>query len=138
MNLYQHTLMDHYRNPRNKGTLDNPDFSSGQINPSCGDEIIMQGCITNNQVTRLVFDGHGCVITQATASMLTEAALNKSIEELAALDKDFVLAMIGMELGPTRIRCALLPLEALHTGLANYTKGNTCSIAQSSCKPLKG
>lgn len=139
MNLYQHTLMDHYRHPRNRGTLDKPDFSSGQFNPSCGDKISLEGHISNDHVTNLVFEGHGCVISQATTSMLTEVVLNKTVAELSTLDKDFVLAMIGMELGPTRLKCALLPLEALHAGLAHYAtqKGDTCSTAQNSCEHSK-
>jgi len=137
--LYQHTLMDHYRHPRNRGTLAQPDFTSGLLNPSCGDRVALAGQVADNLVTLLKFEGHGCVISQATASLLTEAVINKPIDELCRLDKDFVLAMIGMDLGPTRLKCALLPLEALHKGLAHYIqqKGSTCSIEQNSCMHSK-
>ena len=120
MDLYQETLLDHYRNPRNVGKLDNPDFSSGEDNPSCGDSVIMEGHIKNNILTDIHFTGKGCVLSQAAASMLTESCQGKTIEEILALNKDFVLTLIGMKLGPNRLRCALLPLEALQKGIKMY------------------
>lgn len=120
LNLYQEALMDHYRHPRNRGKLAHPDFVSGQFNPSCGDEVSFQGCIQGQKLTQLVFEGSGCVISLATASMLTQEAKNRSLKEINALDKDFIVGMIGMSLGPNRLKCALLPLEALKTGIKNY------------------
>jgi nitrogen fixation protein NifU and related proteins len=120
LNLYQEELMDHYRYPRNHGQLPHPDFTSGQFNPSCGDKVAIQGCIEGQKLTQLAFEGAGCVISLATASMLTEQVKDKSLEDINKLDKDFILGMIGMSLGPTRLKCALLPLEALKTGIKNY------------------
>jgi len=120
INLYRERLMDHYRHPRNKGRLENPVFSSGQFNPSCGDSVSFEAQVQENKITALVFEGKGCVISQATASLLTEFAVGKELSELLKIDKDFMLKLIGMELGPTRLKCALLPLEALQEGIKKY------------------
>lgn len=115
--LYKDVLNDHYRNPRNKGTLENPDFASGDSNPSCGDAVAMQGFITDGKVTAVVFEGVGCVISQATASLLTQNVVGKTIEEILALSAEDIQTMIGISLGPLRLKCALLPLYALQQGL---------------------
>jgi nitrogen fixation NifU-like protein len=122
MDLYQQTLMDHYRYPRNRGTLDNADFKSGLYNPSCGDKVSMEGCVQEGILTKVVFEGTGCVISQATASLLTEVLVGKSIQDIAALDNEFLHTILGMELGPIRFKCALLPLQALQEGLATFIK----------------
>ena len=138
LNLYQEALMDHYRHPRNRGQLARPDFKSGQFNPSCGDKVSFQGSIEGQKLTNLAFEGSGCVISLATASILTEQVKNRSLADILNLDKDFILGMIGIDLGPTRLKCALLPLEALKTGIKNYQgKGVSCSTAQNSCASSK-
>ena len=119
--LYQEILMDHYRNPHNRGTLTDKNFASGQYNPSCGDLIQLQGIISDNVLTKLVFEGKGCVISLATASLLTQSSTGKTIEELMLLDRVFIQKLIGIELGLTRLKCALLPLMALQEGLEKYT-----------------
>jgi nitrogen fixation NifU-like protein len=119
MNLYQAELTDHYRNPRNWGSLQDHDFSSGQHNPSCGDSVVFEGCITANAVTSLVFMGKGCVISLATASMLSQVALNKDVAWLMALNKEYIIGLIGIDLGPTRLKCALLSIEALQHGISS-------------------
>jgi|SRR5579872_6796972 len=118
--LYQYQLMDHYRNPRNQGTLEGPDFKSGVFNPSCGDSVAIEGVITDQVITHVAFQGSGCVISQATASLLTQAVKGKAVDEVALLDRDWVMRLIGIELGPVRLKCALLPLEALHEGIKQY------------------
>ena len=120
MNLYQEQLMDHYKHPRHRGTLEHADFNTQIYNPSCGDGIAFYGRVQDNKVVELKFMGSGCVISQATASLLTEHSLGKSLEDIEKFDKDFILALIGMELGPMRIKCALLPLEAVQEGIKNY------------------
>lgn len=117
MNIYQEELTDHYTNPRNRGTLHNPDFTSGMHNPSCGDSVSIQGCVEDGILLAIAFEGKGCVISQATASMLTEYAKGKSLAQLKELNADFMRSLIGMPLGPTRLKCALLPLEALQQGI---------------------
>jgi nitrogen fixation protein NifU and related proteins len=118
--LYQQQLMDHYRNPRNQGTLDKPDFKSGVFNPSCGDSIAIEGMVQDHTLVHIAFQGSGCVVSQATASLLTQVAKGKELDEIMQLDKHTVLLLIGMELGPVRLKCALLPLQALHEGVQQY------------------
>lgn len=118
--LYQAILMDHYRNPRNKGTLAKPDMVSDQYNPSCGDSIQFHGVIEASKLTDIAFQAQGCVLSVATASLLSEQAKNKPVQEILAWDKQRVFSLIGMELGPVRIKCALLPLQALQEGIIHY------------------
>lgn len=118
MNLYQQQLMDHYRNPRNTHALTNPTFKTAQHNPSCGDSVAMEGVVKNGVLTEISFSGTGCVISQATASMLTQMCLGKSVNDIMALTKDDIQKLIGVELGPMRLRCALLPLEVLQKGIS--------------------
>jgi nitrogen fixation NifU-like protein len=125
MNIYQATLLDHYKNPRNRGTLQQPDFSSEQHNPSCGDQVCMAGMVVNGVVRTLVFEGRGCVISQATASLLTTHAIGSLLDTLLAIDASLLQQLIGMELGPTRLKCALLPLQALQQGLVQYHRIHT-------------
>jgi len=120
LNLYQEILMDHYRNPRNSGIIDQCDFRSEQRNTSCGDEVVFMGTIINNMLVDVAFQGKGCVISQATASLLSEYAKNKSLDAILALDKDDLIAMIGMPLGPVRLLCGLLSLMALQKGIREY------------------
>jgi nitrogen fixation NifU-like protein len=122
LNFYQEILMDHYRNPRNNGVIDGADFSAEQRNSSCGDEVLCTGVIADNMLGSVLFKGKGCVISQATASLLSEYAQNKSLDALLDLDKDDIIAMIGMPLGPVRLQCGLLPLVALQNGIRNYVR----------------
>ncbi len=121
MNIYQELLMDHYRHPRNCGKLENPDFSSGDYSPSCGDSVTLQGTIADQIIKKVVFTGKGCVISQATASLLTEWCIEKSIGQIVDLTKEDIQKIVGMPLGIMRIKCALLPLIALQKGLLTYT-----------------
>ena len=119
-NLYKDILLDHYRNPRNKGTLEKPDFASGDYNPSCGDGVSMQGIVENGAIKEVMFQGSGCVISQATASLLTQAVVGKAIDDVLAFSNEDIQKMIGMQLGPVRLKCALLPLYVLQKGLQEY------------------
>jgi len=115
--LYQAQLLDHYQHPRNKGVLAGATVSSALHNPSCGDSVSIEAIIADGRVLQLAFQGSGCVISQATASLLTEKLMGKTIAEILDLDAAFVQHMIGMELGPTRLKCALLPVDALKEGV---------------------
>lgn len=109
--------MDHYRHPRHRGIIENANFASGVHNPSCGDSVSVSGCIENGIITALAFDGVGCVISQATASMLAEAVLQKTVEYALNFDKDALIALVSVQCGPTRLKCVLLALDALHGAL---------------------
>src|ERR1700753_3692375 len=100
MNLYQAELIDHYQHPRNAGSLDIADFASGEHNPSCGDSIAMQGRVQADLLVRVAFVGKGCVISQASASMLTEYCQGKALDEIMELSSGQVQSLVGLELGP--------------------------------------
>ena len=118
--MYQEELMEHFKNPRNKNEIKNPDFAASHTNISCGDKIGMHGKIENDIITEIGFDGTGCVISQASASMLTELCLGKTIQNVLALSKDDVLQLVGIQLGPNRLKCALLGLVVLQDALRIY------------------
>ncbi len=114
--LYRDNIIDHYQNPRNYGTLEHPDISYEDSNPVCGDEIRMDLKIQDGRVADARFQGHGCSISQASASMLTEEIIGKTLEEVKQIDKQYLLDMLGIPLGPVRLKCALLSLKVLKAG----------------------
>jgi len=113
MNIYQDIILDHYHHPHNKGKINNPDKTIQVKNPLCGDVIEMMVLFDKNKVKEIKFSSEGCVISQASVSMLTDYAKNKSKQELKKLDSKFIIKMLGIDLGMNRIKCAVLPLEAL-------------------------
>lgn len=120
MELYKQELLDHYRFPRHKGKLIRPDISSGHHNPSCGDHVCFEAKIADGTIVEIAFDGGGCVISQAAASILAVFVLGKSIEFVQGLQTHDMRALINMELGPTRLKCALLSLQALQSGIFTF------------------
>lgn len=120
--LYQEELMEHFKYPHNKKKLANPSFTAGRDNPSCGDKIIIDGLVEGDTIIDLGFSGSGCVISQATASMLTQLCKNKTIDAVLTLTKDDIIKLVGIQLGPTRLKCALLSLQVLHEGIESYKK----------------
>ncbi|MBU4269420.1 iron-sulfur cluster assembly scaffold protein [Candidatus Dependentiae bacterium] len=117
-NVYQEKLMEHFKNSKYRKTIENPDFSSGQQNPSCGDSILIEGKFENKnsdqlKIKELGFSGSGCVVSQASASMLLQSCIGKTPEEILNIGKDDIVKLVGIPLGPNRIKCALLSLEAL-------------------------
>lgn len=114
MDIYSELILDHYQNPRNFGSIKNPSKKSIVFNPSCGDRIEIDVVLDKNKIKKIKFRADGCVISSASASMLTEQVKGITKDNLKKLDKNFMIKLIGIKLGPTRIRCALLPLEGLH------------------------
>ena len=121
MNVYQEELLDHYENPSNYGTLSNPDVSHEEDNPLCGDRIRIDLIVEDDMITEVRFSGHGCTISQAAASMLTEEIEGKTLAEVKQLTKGDILDMIGIPLGPVRLKCALLALKVLKAGAYGIT-----------------
>lgn len=115
--IYRELIMDHSKNPRNKGTLDPADFTYEDVNPLCGDEIRMDVRVKNDQIAEIAFSGRGCAVSQASASILTEMVEGMSIEEVKLLTKDDLLEEIGIPVSPARLKCALLGLKVLKAGL---------------------
>lgn len=120
MSIYQQRLIDHYRHPRYSGVLECPDFSSGVVNPSCGDSISLMGIIKDEVIISIAFQGSGCVISQAAASLLMETVIGLSLDEALAINSDRMCALVGIDLGPVRLKCALLCRDALHQALIEY------------------
>jgi len=116
--LYRDFILDHYRAPRNAGTIEHPDASFEDDNPLCGDRIRMDLRIENGIVEDVKFRGRGCAISQASASLLTESVKGKPLAEVARIDKDDVLANVGISISPARLKCALLGLKVLKQALA--------------------
>jgi len=111
--LYKELIIDHYQHPHNHGTLPDATNTYEDSNPLCGDRIRMEMKIQDGIVTDIKFTGKGCAISQASASMLTDEVIGKSLEELKHFDKQTVLDMLGIPLGPSRVKCALLPLKVM-------------------------
>ena len=120
--IYREMILDYYRNPRNFGKLEKYDISAHDTNPLCGDEIDMQIRVgTDSKIEEIRFTGKGCAISQASASMLTELAKGKQLEWVKQLSKEDILKMLGNpELGPSRVKCALLGMKVLKTGVYGY------------------
>jgi nitrogen fixation protein NifU and related proteins len=114
--LYRENILEHYKHPRNQGTLEHPDITYEDANPLCGDRIRMDLKLENGRIAQIRFSGHGCSISQAAASMLCEAVEGKSLEDVKKLGRDDVLEMLGIELGPVRLKCGLLALKTLKAG----------------------
>lgn len=129
MSLYKEILLDHFKNPRFKdqGQILQPSFVVVESNPLCGDLVEIKGLVAKERLEQVVFSGHGCVISQAAASILLEKYASALVGDILVLNSQDVLNLLGMELGPNRIKCALLALLALQKGLRNYpSTGSGC------------
>ncbi|MBN1991125.1 MAG: SUF system NifU family Fe-S cluster assembly protein [Anaerolineae bacterium] len=116
--FYRENILDHYRHPRHAGTLENPTHSHQEDNPLCGDVIRIDLHVDeNNVIDQVAFQGKGCAISQASASMLTEMIQGKTLEEAKQIGKEDILEALGIEIGPVRMKCALLSLKVLKAGV---------------------
>ena len=123
MDLYRETILDHYKNPRNFGHLAGAEVVSEEINVSCGDRIAIEIIFdTDNPKKKIIkdirFSGEGCAIDQASASMLTEKVIGMNAARVLKLSLDDVQALLGTTLTPSRVKCALLPLEAIQKAVS--------------------
>ena len=110
-------VLDHYKNPRNSGTIDNADYSYEEGNPSCGDKIRIDLSVKDNVITDVKFTGKGCAISQASASILTEQIIGKNLTNIKDIDSTAFLKLLGVDVSPVRYKCALLGLKVLKTVL---------------------
>jgi nitrogen fixation NifU-like protein len=123
--LYREVIIEHYKNPSYRGKLDPNDVSFADNNPLCGDHIQIDLRISaDGIVTDARFDGHGCSISQASADLLIESIIGKPVEEVKKLNKESVLELLGIELGPVRLKCALLSLKVLKAGVYGLREAN--------------
>jgi nitrogen fixation protein NifU and related proteins len=116
--LYRELIIDRYKNPLYRGELDPHDISFEDDNPLCGDHIRIDLRVDEDgKVTEAAFDGHGCAISQASADLLVESVIGKTVDEIKGMTKDDILELLGLELSPVRLKCALLSLKVLKAGV---------------------
>jgi len=131
--LYRDYILEHYRRPHNFGVLDAPDLRWEGANPLCGDRITLMIDVRDGVVADVAFTGRGCAISQASASLLTDEMRGKPLEELDKLTPDDVLDLLGIEVSPARLKCALLSLDtlshAMHEGAVDAAPGEGASAA---------
>jgi nitrogen fixation NifU-like protein len=121
---YSATLVEHFRHPRNYGTLPAPEVAYEDVNPLCGDRIRMELHVSVDQTIAAVrFRGDSCIISRAAASILTELIQGRTLQEVATLQPDVLLAALHTPIRPARMKCALLPLHVLQAGIAIYRSG---------------
>ena len=127
--MYRQQILDHYKNPRNYGELDDPTFTHIGENPMCGDEIAVDVELADDGETieRAAFRGDGCAISQASASMLTGELAGMTLDELDELDRDDVIDLLGVDISPMRVKCAVLAEMVAQDGAAIY-QGEKTSI----------
>ncbi len=122
--IYREIILEHSRNPRNRGTLDPADFTYEDVNPMCGDEIRIDVRVKDDHVSEIKFSGRGCAVSQASASILTEMAEGKSLAEVRKIGKEELLDEIGIPVSPARMKCALLGLKVLKAGVYGVEHAN--------------
>lgn len=115
--LFRENILEHYKHPRNRGTLEDPDYTYEDSNPLCGDRLRMDFRVRDGVIVETRFVGHGCSISQAAASMLSEKLEGMRLEDARRIGRGDVLDMLGIELGPVRLKCALLALKTMKAGL---------------------
>lgn len=120
-NIYKDLILDHYQNPKNFGALFKPTIVHEEMNAFCGDKIRMELKIDSDKIAAVAFSGEGCVISVASASLLTEHIKGKRINEIKKITKENVSALLGIALSPTRLKCAWLSWEVLQIALNKYT-----------------
>jgi len=115
--IYRQQILDHYKNPRNHGELEDPTFSHVGENPMCGDRIELDVALDEEgRIERVAFQGEGCAISQAAASLLSEELPGLTIEELQAMDRDDVIELLGVDISPMRVKCAVLAEKVAQDG----------------------
>jgi nitrogen fixation NifU-like protein len=122
--LYRDNILDHYKNPRNYGTLDPHDLEAHDHNPLCGDELGVHLVVDEGgTITDLRFQGQGCAISQASASLASEELIGMKVDDVAELGADWIIDLLGIDISPTRRKCALLTLKVMRgatTGDASW------------------
>jgi nitrogen fixation NifU-like protein len=116
--FYREEILEHYTHPHNYGTLENPDISHEEHNPLCGDRVRFDIQLDDDgrTIKDVRFSGVGCAISKASASMLTDLIIGQTLDEIREMSREDVLNELGIDLGPVRLKCALLPLKVIKVG----------------------
>ena len=118
--MYRENIIDHYKHPHNHGTVGNADIRQTENNPLCGDAVTISLKLNDGRVKDIKFEGSGCAISQAAASMLTDGIKGKTLEEIKKIGMEYVINMLGIKIGPVRAKCAVLGLVAIKEGIKKY------------------
>ena len=120
--MYRQQILDHYKNPRNYGEIEDPTFTHIGENPMCGDEIRMDVVLDEGEETieQVAFQGDGCAISQASASMLSQELAGMAVKDLEAMDRDDITEMLGVDISPMRVKCAVLAEKVAQDGAEIY------------------
>ncbi len=127
--LYKEYILEHYRHPRNSGTLEQPDVSHEDDNPLCGDRIRMDLALDGGRIGAIRFSGRGCAISQASASMLTEQVGGMLLDEVLEIGKDDILENLGIAISAARLKCALLGWAVLRGAILKHNVGQNGHVA---------
>ena len=133
--LYRDYILEHYRRPHNFGVLDNATATQEGANPLCGDRITMQLRVSDGQIAGVGFTGRGCAISQASASLLTDEIKGKPVDAAASMTSTEVLDLLGIEISPARMKCALLSLETLQGALGPSAAKAPATPAEQTASP---
>ena len=118
--MYRENIIDHYKHPHNHGTIGNADIKQTENNPLCGDAVTVSLKLNDGKVKDIKFEGHGCAISQAATSMLTDDIKGKTLEEIKKVSREDVVNMLGIEIGLVRTKCAVLGLVAIKEGIKQF------------------
>ncbi|PIN79411.1 SUF system NifU family Fe-S cluster assembly protein [Candidatus Woesearchaeota archaeon CG10_big_fil_rev_8_21_14_0_10_34_8] len=125
MDMYMENILDHYKDPHNKGSLKDPHIKNKEKNPSCGDVIEVTAIVNKDKrIIDVKFDGYGCAISQAAISMVTDDVKGKTTKEILKMKKHDILNLLGIDIVPMRIKCVMLGLRVLQRGILKFEGKN--------------
>lgn len=120
--IYKENILDHYKNPHNRGKIANADIEFTENNPLCGDVITVDMKLDDNKIVDVKFNGQGCAISQAAMSMLTDEIKGKTLEQIKKINREDIVKLLGIEVGPVRTKCVVLGLVAVKEGIKEFEK----------------